>query len=94
MIKSLADGQETNVAVGDEVHYVITVYNTGSMVAESQRIEDHYRDASNGGLALLENDDWTDTDNDGVAEYKELVDIPANGNVEFDIYFTITDQAE
>jgi len=92
LIKSLAEGQPTNVSIWDVVDYVITVFNTGSVVAEDQKIQDKYFEASDGWLALVPSNDWDDED--GVATFTRLVDIPANGSVPVNISFTITDSAE
>lgn len=91
LVKSLAVGQATTVNIGELVNYVITVYNSGSIVAENQRVEDHFFDASNGGLALVPSADWTGSG--GIAEYKELVDVPANDSLSFNISFAITPSA-
>lgn len=91
LVKSLPVDQATIVNIGDTVNYIITVYNSGSIVAENQRVEDHFFSASNGGLALVPSADWTE--NAGIAEYKELVDVPANGSLSFNISFTITPSA-
>jgi len=91
LVKSLASGQDTLVNVWDTVNYVITVFNTTSVDIMNQRIEDHFSTASNGSLSLVPSTDWIETN--GVAEYKELVDIPANGSLSFDISFTINDNA-
>lgn len=93
LIKSLAPGQSETVKVWDTVHYIITVFNTGSLIGENYRVEDQFQEASGGWLALApqSSDLWSLSD--GIAEYKELIDIPVNDSVALDIYFTITDQA-
>ena len=92
LVKSLASDQPISVKLGDTVHYIITVYNSGSVVAENQKVQDQFREASQWALELVPGPNWTE--NNGIATYKELIDIPAKGSVSLDIYFTIaaTDQ--
>jgi len=46
LVKSLASDQPISVKLGDTVHYIITVYNSGSVVAENQKVQDQFREAS------------------------------------------------
>ena len=92
LIKSLAPGQAEVVKIGDRVNYVIKVRNMGPVAAVNQKVQDNFTVASNGGLALVPSSLWTE--NNGIATYNDLIDIPANGNVQLEISFTITANAE
>jgi hypothetical protein len=75
------------------VNYVIKVYNTSTVVAKDFKVEDQFFDASNGGLALVPSANWKLSTDGKIAEYKELIDIPAKGQVNLNISFTITNNA-
>jgi hypothetical protein len=72
---------------------VITVYNTGSIDAKNYKVEDQFLDASNGALSLVPSSNWKLSADGKIAEYKELINIPAKGKVTLTISFIVTDKA-
>lgn len=93
LIKSLKEGQATQVTIGQTVDYIITVYNTGATDAVDYIVKDRFEDASSGALALAPKSLSTWTVTDGMAVYNEAITIPAGGNVSQEISFVITDTA-
>lgn len=86
LIKSLAAGQPTVVNPGDRVHYVVTVVNSGSTVANNYTVEDHFP----AGL-ILDDTNWTLVSGaTRVARYNTVINnLAAGAQVKFDIYFKI-----
>lgn len=86
LIKSLAAGQSTVVNPGDRVHYVVTVVNSGSTVANNYTVEDHFP----AGL-ILDDTNWTlVAGQTRVARYNTIINnLAAGAQVQFDIYFKI-----
>jgi len=91
LVKSLKASQSADVKVWERVNYVIKIFNDSSVEAKNYKVEDHFTIASNWALAIVPSSDWIVTN--GIAEYKNLINIPAKGSVSLNISFTITDKA-
>ncbi len=83
LLKSLAAEQSANVKTGDEVTFVITVYNQGTVIATNVEIVDYIP----AGLSLID-PDWTEAN--GMANYTLTGPIPAGGSGIVPITFLVT----